>query len=174
MAHDTGAAEFESSEAARDGKWREPVMPRFFWLVVVVGLIFFASIVLRPVEPGIPLMDGQVADAEEEEAQSGAGANLYISSGCGECHTTSGADTALGPSLSGSFARAESRLAAGQYTGSAISAREYLVESILNHCVDRLPGYACPELPELSLRLSVEEAETIAGFISRLSLEERP
>lgn len=152
----------------------EPLVPRFFLLVVILGLTAFFAILLRPVEMGQSLVDREESSAEQQAGPSGAGAELYLASGCGECHTTSGADSALGPSLAGAGLRAESRIAAADYGGSATTGREYLVESILSHCADRLPGYDCPDVRDLGLRISLEDAEALADFLDRLPAEVAP
>lgn len=154
---------------------RDPGFPRF---MPVAALLAFALAIWVLVLPEAGLDQAVVrrsAPSEDStEALEAIGAGLFIEQGCGGCHPTAGGDSALGPSLSEAEARAAIRIIQPDYQGLASDARTYLAESILDHCIDGLPGYECPELPELSLRLSLDDVDALVAFLTRSIAEPAP
>lgn len=86
------------------------------------------------------------------DASPGAGAPALIEVGlavyrqqyCGVCHVLSAAGTrgAFGPPHDGMGATAEARIADPGYTGSATTAAEYIMESLIDPYIYLVPGYA--------------------------------
>jgi hypothetical protein len=72
------------------------------------------------------------------------GREVYLEQFCGTCHALASAGTAgrFGPSHDGVGAVAEDRIADPTYEGSAQTAREYLMESIVKPGAYRVPGFA--------------------------------
>lgn len=71
------------------------------------------------------------------------GATVYQSKGCIGCHQLDavGSVGAVGPTHNGMGATAEARIAAPDYTGTATTAAEYLVESIRDPGAYTVPNY---------------------------------
>jgi hypothetical protein len=154
---------------------RDPGFPRFLWVAALLAFALALWVLVLP-ESGLdqPVARRAAQSGDSTEALESIGASLFIAQGCGGCHPTAGADSALGPSLAAAESRGAARIAAADYGGSAGDARTYLAESILDHCVDRLPGYECPDLPELSLRLSLDDVDALVAFLTRSFAEPAP
>lgn len=153
---------------------RDPGIPRFVWLALILALGLGAWALLRPERAGEALLSpapSQDASLPDSEAAA-LGARLFVAQGCGGCHPTVGPDSSLGPSLETIASRASARLVAPDYAGTARDVASYVAEASLDHCRDRLPGYDCPELTELSLRLSLADGEALAAFLLRDADEE--
>lgn len=148
---------------------RDPGIPRFVWLTLVLALGLGGWALLRPERAREALLSPAPSqDASLPDAEAAAlGARLFVAQGCGGCHPTIGPDSSLGPSLEALSSRAAARLSAPDYAGSALDAAAYVAEASVDHCRDRLPGYVCPELTELSLRLSLADGEALAAFLLR-------
>jgi len=145
----------------------DPGLPRFLALVTVVTVLAAGAVVLRPAAP--PTVARAPLDGPGPAVVPDvSGAGLFLREGCGECHVTAGPSSALGPSLAGVYQRAGRRVAEPTYTGTADSPLGYLWEATLYHCRDLLPGYVCPDLPAVGLRLSLEELEVLVGYLAAL------
>jgi mono/diheme cytochrome c family protein len=72
------------------------------------------------------------------------GLELYLTQGCGICHTLSKANTKgiFGPSHDGFIGVAQARFQSPDYRGEAKSADEYALESTLKPTAYIVPGYA--------------------------------
>ena len=86
-------------------------------------------------------------DASGETGPSAAvlrGREVYLGQFCGTCHALTSAGTLgrFGPSHDGVGAAAEERIRDPNYKGSARTAREYLMESIVQPGAYRVPGFA--------------------------------
>jgi len=84
-------------------------------------------------------------EAEEIVKMNSApdGASVYQAKGCIGCHQLDavGAVGAVGPTHNGMGATAEARIAAPDYTGTATTAEEYIIESIRNPGAYIVPNY---------------------------------
>lgn len=153
---------------ALDVPARDPGLPRFLVVVAACALAGAALVAVRPEPLDAPAAGADVAgDPTPDAGLTGAG--LFLREGCGECHATSGPSSALGPSLAGVWSRAQSRVIMPGYAGDADTAEGYLREATLAHCVDLLPGYTCPDVSEVGLRLSLDEVDRIVRFMAGLS-----
>jgi len=157
---------------------RDPGLPRFTLAVAALALAGAAWLLLRPAaRPLAGLAEVATAVAATPAVGSAAdqsGATVFLDQGCGGCHATSGAATARGPSLAGAGARAAERVQAPDYRGGAGSARDHLRESVIDHCADVTPGYACEQMPELGLRIGTADLDALVGFLMRLPPEGSP
>jgi mono/diheme cytochrome c family protein len=145
----------------------DPGLPRFLGVVVLVALLAAAYVVARP-GGNLPAPDLAGASAAATSSAPLSGADLFLREGCGECHVTVGPSTALGPSLAGALEHARARLEQPSYTGSATSPEAYLREATLDHCKDLLPGYQCPEVLTVGLRLSTQELDRLVAYVAGL------
>ncbi len=145
---------------------RDPGLPRFVWLVYGGLLVLGLVLLLRP-DDGLAVLapEPEAERSVEGEDLAGRGARIFVAEGCSGCHATVGADGSLGPSLYGLAQRATTRLAAPDYQGRAVDAAGYVVEASLDHCLDPLPGWDCPDLSGLALRLSIEDGEALAAYL---------
>ena len=82
-------------------------------------------------------------DATPDAAVVGAGLTVYREQYCGVCHLLDTADTAgaFGPTHNGMCTIAAQRVQDPSFTGSASSAAEYILESIVNPLAYVVPGY---------------------------------
>ncbi len=96
------------------------------------------------------------------------GATVYQNKGCIGCHQLDavGAVGAVGPTHNGMGATAEARIAAPDYTGTATTAEEYLIESIRNPGAYTVPNYPAgvmqPYPPE---QINDAELEALVQFM---------
>ncbi len=156
---------------------RDPGLPRFVLGIGALAILALLWLLVRPTPPLPGALGAAVESAVStpETPLDRSGASVFLAQGCGTCHSTTGASTALGPGLGGVSARAAARIIAPDYTGGAGSARDYVLESILDHCADTLPGYTCAELPDLGLHLTTADADALVDFLMRLpAAEEGP
>jgi hypothetical protein len=121
---------------------------------------------VRTAAPDMPALDALGPPVEAPSTRTGA--SLFVVEGCGTCHVTVGPSTALQPTLAGAEARAGARLEAADYTGQADSPRDYIRESIVDHCIDTIPGYSCEGAPDVSVRLGTAEIEALVDFVMGL------
>lgn len=97
-----------------------------------------------------------------------AGRAVYLKNYCGVCHALAAAGTAgvFGPSHEGVGALAASRIADPTYKGGAISAEEYLRESIVAPTVYIAPGGSTSRMamPPF-VQLSADELDALVYFL---------
>jgi mono/diheme cytochrome c family protein len=144
---------------------RDPGLPRVASLAVVIALGAALWLLLRPVAVALPAAEAPGA-VPTEVGQTGA--EVFISAGCSACHPTTGPSAPSGPSLAGVLERAQARIAAPDYAGRVDSARAYLREATLDHCLDLVPGYTCPAVPEVGLRLTAGQVDALVDFMAGL------
>lgn len=148
---------------------RDPGLPRFAWLAAALALALALLLAFRPPRPGPgPAVQGLLGGAAEGEAAPdpvAAGREVFVVQGCGSCHALSAADGGSGPALAGLWPRAMLRLNAPDYRGGARDPDTYLREAVLDHCLDPLPGYNCPDLEDLAVRLSVGEVDALVAYL---------
>lgn len=155
---------------------RDPGLPRFAIAAAILALLAAGWVLLHPVQtpPGVLGTAVEIAAGTPETAFDQSGATIFLAQGCGACHSSSSASTALGPGLGGVGTRATARVVAPDYGGGATDGAGYLEEAIVDHCADLVPGYSCVELPDLGLRLSATDADVLVDFLTRLPAEETP
>ncbi len=85
--------------------------------------------------PGVRPMTGA-----ENPAALGERLFRTVAPACNACHSIAPGVNMAGPTLAGSVARAEERIASGDYEGSATNAAEYLRESIVDPSRYLVPG----------------------------------
>jgi hypothetical protein len=96
-------------------------------------------------------------------------AELWRAGRCRECHGVDpGALEARAPNLAFAGARAAGRLTGADYTGTATNAEEYLVESVVRHCVYVLAGYTC-DAPDYGLLFSTDEVQALVAYVRDLA-----
>jgi hypothetical protein len=95
-----------------------------------------------------------------------AQAAVLVESGCTACHTPV-EESQLAPPLDGVYARAGQRVQSAEYAGTASDADSYLLESILDHCADPLPGWDCSEAPQYGNWIGLEEAYRLVDALAR-------
>lgn len=149
----------------------EPPLPRFVWLALVLILIATGMVLRRP-STSTSELQPLPATLPPPSAPPVLGAELFVIAGCSGCHPTVGPGTERGPTLAGVLRRAEARLADPEYGGRAQSAAEYLSEATADHCLDRLPGYRCEEVPDYAVMLTAEQLQSLVQFMSRLPSED--
>jgi mono/diheme cytochrome c family protein len=93
------------------------------------------------------------------------GATLFRDHGCATCHRPTGTPSALGPGLVGLPRSAAQRVRDPDYRGGATTAEGYVREAIVDHCVDLVPGYGCPEVSGLGIRLTAADAADLTAFL---------
>jgi nitric oxide reductase subunit C len=150
---------------------RDPGLPRFAWLagILAVGLALLSA--LRPPQPrAVGAADGPRASSsgvagEAEPDPVAAGREVFLAQGCAGCHALEANGGGAGPALDGLWARAAARIAAPDYLGGARDPETYLREAVLDHCLDPLPGYTCPDLDDLAVRLSVGEVDALLAYL---------
>jgi nitric oxide reductase subunit C len=148
---------------------RDPGLPRFALLAGVLAIGLALVFALRPALPE-PERGGAVAvealpGGGDDPDPVAAGREVFLAQGCGGCHAVDPAAGGGGPALVGLWSRAELRLAAPDYQGGARDAETYLREAVLDHCLDPLPGYSCPDLEDLAIRLSVGEVDALLAYL---------
>lgn len=156
---------------------RDPGLPRFAWLAgtVAIGLALLSA--LRPPQPGAagslggPEASSVDAAGGAEPDPVAAGREVFLAQGCAGCHALNAGGGGSGPSLDGIWARAASRLTAPDYRGGARDPETYLREAVLDHCLDPLPGYTCPDLEDLAVRLSVGEVDALLAYLRSVGAE---
>jgi hypothetical protein len=155
---------------------RDPGLPRFAWLAIALAVAAVCWVAVRPTTELGPdaAAAGDTVSAASSPAESGA--TLYVREGCGQCHTTVGPATALGPSLAGAARLAAARIHAPDYTGLARTPADYLREATVDHCVDLLPGYVydCADVPDVALRLGDADVARLVEFLAALPAEVAP
>lgn len=169
----SGSAEPPSEPQLLDLPGRDPGLPRFAIAAAILAVLAAGWVLLRPAAapPGVLGTAVEIAAGTPETTFDQSGATIFLAQGCGACHGSTSASTALGPGLGGVGARAAARVLAADYTGSATDASGYLEEAIVDHCVDLVPSYSCVELPDLGLRLSTTDAVALVDFLTRLPAE---
>ncbi len=156
---------------------RDPGLPRFAWAAaalatgLAVGWILAATPAPAPEAEAALDAFGQTPIPVEAVLP---GAEVFLREGCGACHATSDASTALGPGLGGVGTRAARRVGEADYGGEAETADAYLREAIVDHCADAVPGYACVDLPDIGLRLGEDDVLALVDYLSRLTPEGSP
>jgi hypothetical protein len=130
-------------------------IPPFF--VLVAGAALLAAVLA---------VTAQTAAGPPAPALEPSGS--LIQHGCSACHGPSdGSPSALAPPLAGVVARAQTRVAAPEYLGHATDVEGYLLESVLDHCADPLPGWDCRDAPRYGNWLSVDEAFALVDEMER-------
>lgn len=84
------------------------------------------------------------SQGSESDTLLAQGLELYLSQGCGICHTLSKADSkgVFGPPHDALFVIAQARFQSPDYPGEAASAEAYIRESLLEPSAYIIPGYA--------------------------------
>lgn len=95
------------------------------------------------------------------------GLQVYNQNYCGSCHALSGAAQSAGfaPGHDEMGAVALERIAAESYTGQAISAEQYIRESIVEPQLDLVPGYEHTNMPMPTYKLSDAEVEALVALL---------
>ena len=96
---------------------------------------------------------------EQPAAGGGAGKALFISQGCGGCHTFKAAGTAgtVGPDL-------DQVVADAQKAGKSVE--DYIRESILNPDAYVAPGFAKGIMPPFEGKLTDSQVDELISFLS--------
>ena len=114
-------------------------MPKWTYLALAVAITLIvgapASLTAQAAAPEL---------TPDEQALYDRGLEVYRESFCGICHALAAADThgTFGPPHDSLGVIAAARLQDPNYRGNAGTAREYLLESILEPQVYIVPGYA--------------------------------
>src|SRR5262245_26711296 len=100
-----------------------------------------------------------VGTVKEEPAGGSAGKALFISQGCGGCHTFKAAGTtgAVGPEL-------DKVVADAQKAGKPVE--DYIRESILNPDAYVAPGFAKGIMPPFEGKLTDSQVDELVSFLS--------
>lgn len=148
---------------------RDPGLPRFVWALLGLVLAMCVALFVRPPRP--LALPGTQRDApvegQAEVDPALLGQALFRDQGCADCHADEAGRAARGPGLQGLWARAGLRIEAPDYRGGARDPETYLREAVLDHCLDPLPGYDCPPLDDLAVRLSVGEVDSLLAYLAR-------
>lgn len=152
------------TDRLRDVPPTDAPVPRFLWLVVVLG----ATVAVAALARGGGSAGSDLAAPPSDFTARVAGAALFARSGCADCHDPTGVDSAVGPGLLGMAARAELRITSPDYGGDATTVDGYLEEAILDHCLDPLPDYDCTGAPDLAMTLSLAEIAQLAAYLREL------
>ncbi len=109
-----------------------------------------------------------VAAVVADEATLAAGLAVYRAQYCGVCHTldTAGTRGTFAPPHDDMGSVAAARVVDPAYTGRATTAREYIIESIIDPQVYVVPAYALSShrMPVYA-HLAAEEVEALAAFL---------
>ena len=148
---------------------RDPGLPRFAVVGAVAALgLALVSALRPPVPPSAAVTDDQaqgiLGGGPAAPDPAAAGREVFLAQGCGGCHAIDAAGGG-GPALAGLWRRAELRLSAPDYRGGARDPETYLREAVLDHCLDPLPGYSCPDLDDLAIRLSVGDVDALLTYL---------
>lgn len=148
---------------------RDPGLPRFVWALAALVLSANVAGLLRPPRPlAAPEIPGAQERAEGEVDPALVGQAVFRDQGCANCHGIAPGEAGQGPNLVGLWGRAGQRIAAPDYRGGARDADSYLREAVLDHCLDPLPGFSCPPLDDLAVRLSVGEVDSLLAFLRQV------
>lgn len=154
---------------------RDPGLPRFVWALAALVLVANLAGLLRPPQPlAAPEYAGAREEAEGEIDPALLGQAVFRDQGCANCHGIAPGEAGQGPNLVGLWGRAGQRIAAPEYRGGARDADSYLREAVLDHCLDPLPGFTCPPLDDLAVRLSVGEVDSLLAFLRRVGGADDP
>ena len=95
---------------------------------------------VAPVRSGIVTRPCSTTD---DEAEIAAGLAVFRAQYCGTCHTLDAAGSAgtFGPTQNGVCATAVQRVRDASFTGSASTAKDYILESIIDPLAYVVPGY---------------------------------
>ena len=125
--------------------------------------------------PALDQLGGAGADRAPRAATDPAlGARLFAAEGCAVCHPIerySAEPDEPELNLARALDRAAERIGDSDYSGVATTPREYVRESILDHCRDVAPGYSCAGAPDVGLRLGVDEVEALVTYVVQLAGE---
>ena len=75
------------------------------------------------------------------------------------------------PGLAAAPARAAERIRAPDRTVAAKSVDEYLAAVVVDHCADPVPGFNCPDLGDLAVRLTADDVAVLVAAIHQLAGE---
>jgi hypothetical protein len=143
----------------RDAPW-----PRFLWLLVAAAaLLAVAALGSLSGAPEMPV----AGLAPTTEAPT----SVLVDAGCTACHAAGGGGTARAPGLAAAPARAAERIRAPDRTVAAKSVDEYLAAVVVDHCADPVPGFSCPDLGDLAVRLTADDVAGLVAAIHQLAGE---
>ena len=113
--------------------------------------------------------------SEAEARLEERGVEVYHEQHCGTCHTLTRAGTggAFAPSHDGVATHAEARIHDPNYHGEAVSASDYIHESIQNPGAYKVPGYEHTRFTMPAYTgLSAEDLDALVFMLSREHEEE--
>ena len=115
-------------------------------LHVLLGITFWAAIVLgapASLQAATPAPTPLPRPPAVQDKRAAAGREIYLKNYCGICHAlaTAGTRGTFGPPHDGLATTARERIADPAYTGEAVTAAQYLRESIVEPAIYASPGY---------------------------------
>ena len=139
---------------------------------LLVGILIYLGTALSP-STGVELAAQPRAAAPPTAVDAALlqmGRQLFLSNYCGVCHALAAADTRgfLGPALNHVATTAVQRIADPTYKGSAVSAEDYLRESIVTPMAYLAPGAASGNHPMPSFAyLADQDIAALVYFLER-------
>ena len=108
--------------------------------VSLVVLLIGAALPVKATRPPDPT---SLCNTTDDDARVAAGLAVFREQYCGTCHTLDAASSAgmFGPTHNGMCSIAVERIRNASYAGSASTAEEYVLESIVNPLAYVVPGY---------------------------------